>query len=210
MKYIYLLLTLCMFSACSKEEGYGPYKLKDGQEVELLISHRYDAMGDLPLLAAQKAYPGLSLAGFDSREPGFNYLVKAKMVVYSGPVMMDGGPSDHLNFVKVISKEKYAGNESFELSLVRSIVPGPNFVTLYKEGDLYFYITAFGSKIQLSYTDVQVGEQLAEIWEFNKNNFSYNNAPSIPSKWKSIVATVTHDPENFGKAYLVSQLKLTK
>lgn len=75
---------------CSKEDTYGPWELKDGQEVELLVSHRYGAIGDIPLLLPQNASPQLALSAFDEREPSYNYRVKAKMVAYKGPTKMDG------------------------------------------------------------------------------------------------------------------------
>ncbi|PRD48813.1 hypothetical protein [Sphingobacterium haloxyli] len=209
MKHIYLLFTVFIFSACSKEEGYGPFNLKEGQEVELLVSHRYGAIGDIPLLLPQNESPQLALSGFDDREAGYTYRVKAKMVAYKGPQMMDGGPGHALQFMETISKEKYEGNETFELSLVRSIVPGPDVIWLQKDEGKYMYILNMGVQIQLTYTDEQVGEKLEEIWQHNKEirqgyaEGIYNNI-----KWTSITATVTHDPEKFGKAYLVSHIKL--
>jgi len=211
MKHLYLLFTVLVISACSKEEGYGSFNLKDGQEVELLVSHRYGAVGDIPLLLPQNESPQLPLSGFDDREAGYTYRVKAKMVAYKGPQMMDGGPMSHLKFIKVISKEKYEGNEPFELSIVRSIVPGPDLIWLQKEEDSYLYLLDTGAKMKLTYTDEEVGERLAEIWEYNQANFRYDNSPTVlESKWKSIRVTVTHDPENFGKAYLVSHVELTE
>ncbi|MBL1409673.1 hypothetical protein [Sphingobacterium faecale] len=211
MKHLYLLLIVLVISACSKEKGYGSFNLKDGQEVELLVSHRYGAVGDIPLLLPQNESPQLPLSGFDDREAGYTYRVKAKVVAYKGPQMMDGGPMSHLKFIKVISKEKYEGNEPFELSLVRSIVPGPNFIWLYNDGDSYQYLLVNEAQIKLTYKDEQVGEKLAEIWEYNQENFRYDNNPTVlESKWKSIRATVTHDLENFGKAYFVSHIELSE
>lgn len=208
MKYLYLLLTVCIVSACSKEEGYGPFNLKEGQKVELLVGHRYGAVGDTPLLLPQNESPELPLSGFNDREAGYTYRLKATMVAYKGPQMMDGGSMHHLKFIEVISKEKHEGEESFELSLVRTIVPGPAFISLQKEDDSYLYLLDTGAKIQLHYTDEQVGEQLAEIWEYKQENVNDDSSPTeVKSKWKSIRVTVTHDRENFGKAYLVSHIE---
>lgn len=206
MKHILLLLTVFIFSACSKEKGYGRFNLKEGQEVELLVSHRYGSIHDQPLLLPQNESPELPLSGFEDREPGYNYKVKAKMVPYKGPELMDGGPSDVLQFIKIISKEKYTDNETFEISLIRGIIPSPDVVILQKEGNKYFI--NIGTTIHLSYSDEIVGEKLEEIWQAIKQNVNTGNRPV--SKWKSIRATVSHDPKNFGKTYLVSKIELAE
>lgn len=139
MKYMYVFVFLIIFSACSKEEGYGRFNLKDGQEVELSVGHRYGAIGDEPLLLPQNESPHLPLSAFDMREAGYQYKVKARLVAYHGPPIMDGGSGHSLQFLEVISKKKYEGNETFDLSLVRSIVPGPEFIALRKDGDKYIY-----------------------------------------------------------------------
>lgn len=211
MKHIYLLLSVFIFSACSKEEGYGSFNLKDGQEVELLISHRYGAVGDTPLLFPRNESPQLPFSGFDEREAGYTYRVKAKMAVYRGSQMMDGGSGHSLQFIKTISKEKYEDNEPFELSLVRSIVPGPDMIWLLKEADRYLYILDTETQLQLTFHDEQVGEKLEEIWQHNKEiQQGYTDGIYNNIKWKSIRATVTHDPENFGKAYLVSHIEFAE
>lgn len=209
MKYMCLLFTLFFLSACSKEDKYGPFKLKDGQEVELSVSHRYGAVGDIPLLLPHNESPQLPLVGFDNREAGYTYRVKAKMVAYKGPQMMDGGPEHSLHFIKTVSREKYEGNELFELSLVRSIVPGPDLIWLQKEEDSYLYLLGTGAKIQLTYRDDGVGEKLEEIWQHSKAiRQDYADGVYDRIKWSSIRMTVTHDPESFGKAYLVSHIEL--
>jgi len=211
MKYLYLFFAFFMLTSCSKEEGYGPFHLKDGQEVELLVDHRYGSVDDTPLLLPQNESPQLPLSGFEEREAGYTYRVKAKMVAYKGAQVMDGGPMSHLKFIEVISKEKHEGNEPFDLSLVWSVIPGPNRVWLMKEEGKYMYILRDGSRMQLTYADEKVGGKLEEIWEFNKEIFRYDSSPSEKgSKWQSIRATVTHDPDNFGKAYLVSHIELTE
>ena len=119
MKYIYLLFSLFVFSACSKEEGYGSFNLKDGQEVELLISHRYGAVGDIPLLLPKNESPQLPISGFDEREPGYTYRVKAKMVAYKGHQMMDGGPMSLLNYP--LSDRSYLDRTLYAFSKMTSI-----------------------------------------------------------------------------------------
>jgi len=208
MKYIYLLVTLFIFSACSKEKGYGRFNLRDGQEVELLVSHRYGAINDDPLLLPQKESAELPLSDFIDREPGYNYKIKAKMVAYNGPELMDGGPSDGLQFIKIINKEKYTGKDPFKISLIGSFVPAPPQIILRKEEDKY--LINIGTKIQFTYTDQKIGDRLEEIWQYNHKRLTDYSLVSLPLKWKSIQATVTHDPKNFGKAYLVSDIKLVE
>lgn len=207
MKHLYFLLAILLFSACSKEETYGPLKLKDGQEVELIISHRYHSVGDEPLVMPHQTSPQLSLYDFTEREPGYSYRVKAKMSAYKGPQMQDGGPTDHLKFMEVISKEKYEGNESFDIELIRSYIPGGPQIMLFKEDGKYIFL----DDIQLTYSDDEVEAQLEKIWKHQEERIE-NSKKQIATypKWRSIRATVSHDPDNFGKAYLVQNVKFTE
>lgn len=205
MKYIYLLFTVFIFSACSKEEGYGPFNLKDGQEVELLVSHRYGAINDPLTLLPQNQVGNMELYYFAEREAGYNYRIKARMVVPETPPQ--DGAAYHLDFLEVISKEKYEGDEPFEIALIQSPVPAGPMITIVKKEDHYWF--GFGSDIQLTYHDEEIGSQLEEIWK-NRKEIQQNAEEGIATYpgWKSITATVTHDPENFGKAYLVSHIEL--
>lgn len=207
MRQVYLFFAVLILIACSKDDTYGPFNLKNGQEVELFVSHRYGAVGDGPLLMPHNASPQLSLSAFDEREPGYDYYVKAKMIAYKGPLMQDGGPMSHLRFIEIISKEKYDGNETFELELIQSYIPGGPMIMLIKEKGNYF----FKENIQLTYTDLEVGRQLEEIWE-NREEIRQNTIDKIATepKWRSIRATVSHDPDNFGRAYLINSLKFTE
>ncbi|RKO69871.1 hypothetical protein D7322_20140 [Sphingobacterium puteale] len=63
MKHILLLVTVFIFSACSKEKGYGRFNLKEGQEVELLVSHRYGSIHDQPITFTTKCIPGATTVG---------------------------------------------------------------------------------------------------------------------------------------------------
>lgn len=207
MKYIYLLLTALILTSCSKEDTYGPFKLKDGQEVELLVSHRYGAIGDTPLLLPQNASPQLPLSPFDEREPGYSYRVKARIAAYKGPQIMDDGPTNALQFIKVISKERYEGNETFELALIQQLsVMDWWKIMLHKKDGQYHFIPV---GVTLTYANEQVQQQLEEIWQHNKELIENYQADGTPpeAKWSSITATVSHDPDHFGKAYLVSHIE---
>jgi hypothetical protein len=159
------------------------------------------------MLLPQNASPQLPLSAFDEREPGYNYRVKARMSTYKGPQMMDDGPTSALQFVKTISKEKYEGDESFDLALIQQL-SGIDWwrIMLHKKDDKYHFIPV---DVTLTYANEQVREQLEEIWQHNKELMENYQTDGTPPevKWRTIKATVTHDPDNFGKAYRVSHIE---
>ena len=203
MKHLYLFFALFLFAACSKEDSFSDWHLSNGQQVEVLVDHKYGALDDHLTLLPENKTGSLSLYGFLDREPGYIYHIKAKMVVPETPPQ--DAPAYHLQFVKILSKQKYEGDASFELALIQSIIPGGPMVMLGKENGHYL----FRSNIQLSFEDPKVGAQLEEIWQYNKQlQESYQTNKTLPTlKWQAIKATVTHDPANFGKAYLVSAIE---
>ncbi|WP_257669998.1 hypothetical protein [Parapedobacter tibetensis] len=207
MKHIYLLFAILVLAACSKEEVHGPWNLKNGQEVEVLVSHRYGAIGDQLLLLPRNEPGSMHLSGFTEREPGYNYRVKARMVAPEVPAM--DGPAYHLEFIGVVSEEKYEGNEPFEIALIQSHVPGGPVIMLRKQDGHYHFIP---ERLTLTHANEEVGSQLEEIWQHNNElleNYQTHGTPPV-IKWRAIKATVTHDPENFGKSYLVSHIEFTE
>lgn len=205
MKYPSLLFLVFFFSACSKEEVYGPLKLKNGQEVELLVDHRYAAVNETLLVLPQNKPAEMSLLGFSERKPGYSYRVKARLHVEKNPPQ--DGPDRWFDFSRVVSEEKYLGNEPFDITLIKSFVPGGPVITLSKKDDQYQYMQ---DKLQLTYTSQTVKDQLEEIWQnaMEIREKAKNQQQSGP-KWKSIKATVTHDPDKFGKAYLVQRIEFS-
>ncbi|MBC8984645.1 hypothetical protein H9X96_02520 [Pedobacter sp. N36a] len=206
MKQLSLLLFVLFLSACSKEETYGPLKLKDGQEVELLVDHRFYAVDETLIQLPNKNPAEFSLNGFDKRKPGYSYLVKARFHLEKNPLQ---DASDRwFDFVKVVSEQKYNGQESFNINLIQSFVPGGPTIYLTKEGEKFYYLKG---QLQLNYANQAQKGQLEEIWkhaqEIRESETKQQNI-MIP-KWKSILATVIHDPSNFGNAYLVQSIKLT-
>ena len=206
MKHLIFFFAIILLAACSKKDNFSDWHLTNGQQVEVLVGHKYGAMDDALTLLPENKTGHLALYGFLDRKPGYIYHIQAKMVVPEIPPQ--DAPAYHLQFIKVISQEKYDGNEPFELSLIQSFVPGGPTLMLYKENGQYF----FKSNIQLSFEDPEVGEQLEQIWQYNKEllKSAQTNQVPPPLKWQSIKATVTHDPANFGKAYLVSAIELTQ
>lgn len=202
MKYIYFLFAIIILAACSKEETYGPWNLKNGQEVEVLVSHRYGATNDALLLLPQNKSAEMSLYYFTDREPGYSYRVKAKMI--SEKVPPQDGPSYHLEYIETLGKEKYEGSESFELELIQSHIPEGPVIVLRKEEGYYL----FQSNIQLTYNEVETGNQLENIWQHSEEiEQNAKDKISTEPKWRSIRATVSHDPANFGRAYMVSHIE---
>jgi hypothetical protein len=200
MKNLMLLLIAVFLFSCSKEKVYGPRKLTDGQEVELLVDHRYGADNEILLHLPANEPAGASLYGFTEREPGFTYRVKAMFHNNENPPQ--DAASYWFDFVKVISKEQYKGTEAYAIQLIRSYIPGGPVIWIGKEGNDYYLL---GEKIQLTYTDPMVGNQLEEIIQHAKAVRESWPVQQNP-KWKTITATVLNDPSKFGKAYLVQKL----
>ncbi|MBC7417771.1 MAG: hypothetical protein H7325_06425 [Pedobacter sp.] len=194
---ILLFCTICLL-ACSKEKGYGPLQLKNGQIVELLVSDKYGSDQDQLLMLPRKDAAQASLYNFIERKPGFIYKVRAKFVREEVPPQ--DGAEYYFEFQSIINQEKYMGNESFTIPLIVSYVPGGPSIQLNKINDKFFFRA---DKIQLTYTTDEVKEQLEEIWQ----NALETHAKSTQPKWMQIKATVKHDPEKFGEAYLVERIE---
>ncbi|WP_374163775.1 hypothetical protein [Arcticibacter sp. MXS-1] len=205
MKYLPLLsLIVVLFAACSKEDGYGPRNLKNGQELELLVDHRYGSINQTLLLLPEKQDAEMSLHSFSEREPGYTYKVKARMVVEKNPPQ--DGSAYYLEFLKVLSKERYEGNEPFDIALLQAPIPGGPTIVLRKEAERYYFLN---DKIELTSSSAQVRDQLEEILQHADYLRQSWQKPGSQAelKWRTITATVTHDPEKFGKAYRVQSIK---
>lgn len=208
MKNIYLLVAGLLMISCSKEKTHGPWNLKDGQEVEVMVSHKYAATDDILTLLPQRKTETGSIYSFNDREPGYNYRVKARMVAPDVPPQ--DGPSYWLELVKVLSKEKYTGSDSFVVELIARGWGVPH-IMLRKEHGKYI----FQEKITLAAATPAVAEQLAELWndyeKYVEEMKAYKDGDPRPVlKWKSIKIKVTHDPANFGKSYIVSGIELAE
>jgi hypothetical protein len=203
MKKLIVLFLAISFFSCKKGEVYGPFKLKNGQEVELLVDHRYGSNKDLLLKLPEKEVVGDALVGFDQREIGYTYRVKAVFHFDANPPQDASASSFTLS--KIISKEQYKGNESFDLQLITSYVPGGPVIRLNKTGDAYYFNY---DKVQLTYSNSTVQAQLEEIYQ-NALEVRANWQKGQQPKWKAIKATVKHDPQKFGKAYLVQEIQFT-
>jgi hypothetical protein len=201
MKNLFILFIAFAFLSCKKEAVYGPLKLKNGQEVELIVDHRYGADQEQLLKFPENIPAEAYLGGFDQREPGYTYRVKARFK--RDEVPLQDGPEYAFVFEKLISKVQYKGNESFTIQLITSYVPGGPVIILGKTGNEYHFIP---EKIQLTFADNTIQNELEEIW-LNAQEVRANWQKGQQPKWKAIKVTVTHDPQKFGKAYLVQQIQ---
>jgi hypothetical protein len=86
-----------------------------------------------------------------------------------------------------------------------SYIPGGPVIRLNKEGNAYYLIPG---KLQLTFNNTTVENQLAEIWKNKLEMLTSSLYNPIP-KWKAIKATVIHDPNKFGKAYLIQQIQFS-
>ncbi|MNK64161.1 hypothetical protein D3C87_833950 [compost metagenome] len=203
MRKLVLFLLAVSFLSCKKDARYGQFNLKNGQEVDLLVDHRYGSEKDILIKMPENINAGSYLSGFDQREPGTNYRIKARFRHLTDPPQ--DGPSEYFEFVKVINQEKYKGTESFDIQLIVSYVPGGPSIRLSKTGNDYYFIP---DKLQFTAANSTVAAQLEEIWQHVKE-IRADWKLGLQPKWKAIKATVTHDLQKFGKAYLVQQIQFT-
>ena len=199
-RFLVLFLSVCLMS-CAKEELHGPLNLKNGEIVELLVDHQYGSTNDNILKLPNKVAAGADLYNFQERQPGYTYRVKAKFVFTKEPPQ--DSPSYWYEFVNIVSQEQHKGINPFEIELIRSYIPGGPTIQMSKKGDDYLILS---EKVALTSANETIRKQLEEIWQ-NSLSIRDSATPGQLPKWKSINATVTHDPLKFGKAYLVQQIK---
>lgn len=203
MKHIYLLFAVLILAACSKDK-FDPSNPKNGQKVELLLDHYMDARDQRVLLLPQKESSHMSISGFEERELGYTYKVKAKVYV-SPVVVMDDGANSWFEFLEVISKEKYTGDQPFEINLVHSIGfhSGGNLAVKNEAGQFKY------GKYDLRFVNAQDKQHLDELLLREKEVKSAEQFKAHQEYLRKMAlkALVTHDPQNWGKGYLVHSLK---
>jgi hypothetical protein len=204
MKRIYLILAAFVLNSCSKED-VGPMGFYHGQKIEVFLDHKYLAKGDEPLLWPSKRKLEYDLQGFMERQPGNYYVVKAEVNLNKGKPIMYDGSAYWLDFKGIKSKKKYTGQEPFQIELIQEVIPSGPQIYLRKEGDKYF----FTSGIELTYNDNSMKDKFEE---FLKHQVEMDeiakttNGTTQRFKWQDITLTVTHDNNNFGKAFKVSEI----
>ena len=205
MRNLLFLLIVFSFAACSKDE-FNPSSPKNGQKADLFVDHYSDVRNQMIFLLPQKNASTLSLGGFQERELGYTYKVKAKVYVSPQPVMDDGANS-WFEFVEVISKERYSGTDVFEIGLVYGMGFGGSGgnLAIKKEGDRYTY----GAGGELRPVNAAVKNQLEEYLAKEKaitNSQEFFEYQQYLGKL-ALKAVVSHDPENYGKGYVVHEIK---
>jgi hypothetical protein len=200
MKHLLLLFIAFSLISCAKEELHGPNQLKNGQVVELLVDHKYGSTEDILLQLPNKVAAGASLMGFEERQPGYSYRIKARFVFTEDPPQ--DGSAHWFELMDILEKDQYTGNDAFHIQLIQSYVPGGPTLLLSKKGNEYFFQS---EKIQLTPANETVKGQLEEIWQ---NALAIRDNPTQPPtlKWKSIKANVVHDKQLIGKAYSIQNI----
>ncbi|MBV8251325.1 MAG: hypothetical protein JO154_01860 [Chitinophaga sp.] len=135
MKHLYLLVALALlFVACRKENSDSP---KDGQIMSVFVDH-YATGGDgRYFLNADKKVKLYTFIHDFQREPGYTYIIKAKVVRPKEP--LQDGPGYWLEYLATIYKEKYEGKDTLTLPVFGFVAPS-EAVFLRKENATLFYL----------------------------------------------------------------------
>lgn len=204
MNKFILLLIFISFVACSKDE-FNPSNPKEGQKAELFVDHYSDVRNQMVFLLPDKGPSPLSLRGFEERELGYSYKVKAKVYKSPQPVM-DDGVNSWFEHIEVIKKERYTGTETFEIGLVYPLgFESGGGLAVRKEGDHFEY----GGGGNLRPANTEVKQQLEEFILKQQQigtSEEYKEYRAYMSKL-DLRAVVVHDPENWGKGYLVREIR---
>lgn len=207
MRNLLILFIALSFVACKKDE-FNPLKPKHGQKAELFLDHYRDVNDQRVFLWPEGGPSPLSLREFNEREPGYIYKVKAKVVVSKHEIA--DGPNSWFELVEVISKEKYENDETFEIGLIAGTLFGSYLSIKEEEGRLLY------GGLVLNPIDEEVKQQLKAYIQQNeqirtevtetKNQEKYSEYQDYLRKL-ILKAVVSHDPENWGKGYLVHSLR---
>lgn len=192
MKHFYLLLTITLlFAACSKDKDkFDPSKPKDGQVLDLFVDH-YISGSDARIFLNANRNERLSTAveDFTTRELGYTYVIKAKVVAPAQPPI--DGPSYWFDYMETIRKDKYEGQDTITLPIYGAVGPFPA-VFVHKAADKYLYtggeLTPVNDAVKAN-LDSAIAKARALLMQ------------STPAKPGALY--VKHNPDNFGKSYIV-------
>lgn len=195
MRYLSLLFIALLALGCSKDK-FNPDNPKNGQIVELFVDH-YSAYGSSTLFVLPKnEASSLNLRGFDQRNLGYTYKVKARFVIEKQPPM--DGADRWFDFIEVISKERYTNTAPFEISLKFHDLFG-TALALGKENNDFKYMG-----YTLKPENEAAKKQLEDIYLL-KTKFQQDIEYS---RLNDVKAVVTHDPANWEKGYLVRSVRI--
>lgn len=203
-----------VLSSCKKT--YTEWDFREGQTVTLTVGPHFGADNDKLLLTkSREALRNIQLNNFLERRAGYTYTVKAKFVVPDAMIM--DGSAQYLDFVKVLDKKKYEGNEVFPVGLIIGIIPDGDYIDVSKTGNDYKL-----NRVDVSLVPINniVKEKLEEINQeklridaVEKKIREINGPINDPAlqmqtqlKWRRITATVRHDANDVGNAYLVEDI----
>ncbi|RNL50302.1 hypothetical protein [Pedobacter jejuensis] len=189
MRYLPLLFLIATFFGCSKQS-------ENGKVVELYVDHYAQAGKQMIYTLPEKSPIDTYLEGFNDRELGFTYKVRAQ--IYKPEVAPQDGPDRWYVFVKVISKEIYTGTVPFEISLKTSSIFATT-LAIRIQNQVFYY----GDYILRPENDM-VKKQLEEV-------IALRSKLATDSKYAATVlisATVQHDPNNRSNGYLVKSVKI--
>ena len=190
MRYLPALFILLLSFGCSKE-SVNP---KDGQIVELFVDHYEEANSQRVSLLPGKELITTYLQGFDERELGYTYKVRAKAYYPKEPPQ--DGPSNWFIFEKVLSKEIYNSTEPFVISLKSNGLFGSSIAFAFRN-----QVFEYGNYTLKPENDV-VKKQLEDVLLLRSRFESdYQYALKV-----IINAVVIHDPNNRSKGYIVKSV----
>jgi hypothetical protein len=204
MRKIAFLAIALAFAGCSKDD-FNPSTPKNGQKAELFVDHYSDVRNQMVFLLPKRELSPLSLGGFKERELGYTYKVKAKVYI-SPQLVMDDGINSWFEYTEVISKEKYTSTEPFEIGLVHPMGwQSGGGLAVKKDNDQYLY----GAGGNLRPANREVKQQLDNLILKEKELGSAEKYAEFREYLSKMAfrAVVTHDPENYGKGYVVHEIK---
>ena len=136
MKHLYLLVALALFFVACRKDNFDANNPRNGQIISLFADH-YTTGGDgRYFLHPDKKEKLYTFVENFQREPGYTYLIKAKVVRPDQP--LQDGPSYWFEYIATIAKEKYVGKDTLTLPVFGFIAPSEG-VFLRKENDTLFY-----------------------------------------------------------------------
>jgi len=189
MRFLTLLLLVLLSFGCKKDS-------ENGKVVELFVDHYATSGRQMVYTLPEKTAIGTYIEGFDERELGYTYKVRATLYVPESPLM--DGPSMWYKFVKVIDKQLYTGTEPFVIPLKTSSI-FPTSIAIRLENQTFLY----GSYVLRPENDAvkkQLEDLLALVPRFQSDS---QYAAKV-----LIDATVVHDPNNRSNGYLVKSVKI--
>lgn len=192
MRYLTILFIIILAIGCSKDS----INSKSGKTVELFVDHFAETGSQKISLLPKKEQITTYLEGFDERELGYTYTVRAK--TYYPKVPPQDGPDNWYIFEKVLSKQLYSSSEPFTISLKNSSLFGTNIAFALRN-----QVFEYGSYTLRPENDA-VKKQLEDLLLLNpKLQADYQYAAKV-----IINATVIHDPNNRSKSYLVKNVTI--